>query len=140
MKIFSTLFLLFSVTILLTAQESLPQDYLSSEFHKSRREALRDKMSTNTVAVFFANPVRNRANDVEYVYHQDPNFYYLTGYKEPHAVLVIFSEMQTNSENKTYNEILYDYRIVYTFFVHLQETEAITTLSKTESKYLLLNL
>ena len=107
MKIFSTLFLLFSVTILLTAQESLPQDYLSSEFHKSRREALRDKMSTNTVAVFFANPVRNRANDVEYVYHQDPNFYYLTGYKEPHAVLVIFSEMQTNSEDKTYNEILY---------------------------------
>ena len=107
MKIFSTLFLLFSVTILLTAQESLPQDYLSSEFHKSRREVLRDKMSTNTVAVFFANPVRNRANDVEYVYHQDPNFYYLTGYKEPHAVLVIFSEMQTNSEDKTYNEILY---------------------------------
>jgi Xaa-Pro aminopeptidase len=44
---------------------------------------------------------------VEYVYHQDPNFYYLTGYKEPHAVLVIFSENQTNAEGKTYNEILY---------------------------------
>jgi len=59
------------------------------------------------VAVFFANPVRNRANDVEYVYHQDPNFYYLTGYKEPQAVLVIFSEMQVNQEGKQYNEILY---------------------------------
>jgi Xaa-Pro aminopeptidase len=92
---------------LVLAQEGLPQDYLSSEFHKSRREAFRSKMPTNSVAVFFANPVRNRANDVDYVYHQDPNFYYLTGYKEPHAVLVIFSENQTNTEGKTYNEILY---------------------------------
>jgi len=35
---------------------------------------------------------------------------------------------------------IYDYRILYTLFSHLQETEAMTTLSKTESKYLLLNL
>ena len=59
------------------------------------------------MAVLFASPVRNRANDVEFLYHQDPNFYYLTGYKEPHAVLVIFSEYQTNAEGKVYNEILY---------------------------------
>lgn len=89
------------------AQNGIPKDYLTKEFHKERREALRSKMKKNSVAVFFANPVRNRANDVEYVYHQDPNFYYLTGYKEPHAVLVIFSENQTNAEGKTYNEILY---------------------------------
>ncbi|AXT20156.1 M24 family metallopeptidase [Flavobacteriaceae bacterium AU392] len=89
------------------AQNGIPKDYLTKEFHKERREALRSKMEKNSVAVFFANPVRNRANDVEYVYHQDPNFYYLTGYKEPHAVLVIFSENQTNAEGKTYNEILY---------------------------------
>jgi len=38
------------------------------------------------------------------------------------------------------DNILYDYRILYTLFSHLQETEAMTTLSKTESKYLLLNL
>lgn len=89
------------------AQEGIPQDYLSTQFHKSRREALRAKMPKNSVAVFFANPVRNRANDVEYVYHQDPNFYYLTGYKEPHAVLVIFSENQTDANGKSYNEMLY---------------------------------
>ncbi len=84
-----------------------PQDYLSSEFHKSRREALRAKLPENSVAVFFANPVRNRANDVDYVYHQDPDFYYLTGYKEPHAVLVIFSEKQTDDVGNEYDEILY---------------------------------
>ena len=91
----------------LSAQDSRPQDYLSSEFHKSRRDALKEKMPENSVAVFFANPVRNRANDVDYVYHQDPDFYYLTGYKEPHAVLVLFSEAQSSENGKTYDEILY---------------------------------
>ncbi len=95
----------FSINLL--AQDSKPEDYLSSEFHKSRREALRAKMPENSVAVFFANPVRNRANDVDYVYHQDPDFYYLTGYKEPHAVLVIFSEEQTDNMGNEFDEILY---------------------------------
>ena len=95
------------ISITISAQNDIPQDYLSSEFHKSRREALRAKMPKNSVAVFFANAVRNRSNDVDYVYHQDPDFYYLTGYKEPDAVLVIFSNEQTNTEGKTYNEILY---------------------------------
>ncbi|WP_040474029.1 aminopeptidase P N-terminal domain-containing protein, partial [Flavobacterium frigoris] len=89
------------------AQNGTPTDYLSSQFHKERREALRNKMPNNSVAVFFANPVRNRANDVDYVYHQDPDFYYLTGYKEPNSVLVIFSNNQTNKEGKTYKEMLY---------------------------------
>ncbi|SDR92390.1 aminopeptidase P N-terminal domain-containing protein [Gramella sp. MAR_2010_147] len=98
-------FLIFSICII--AQDGTSQDYLSSEFHQGRREALRAKMPANSVAVFFANPVRNRANDVDYVYHQDPDFYYLTGYKEPHAVLVIFSEEQVSEDAKKYDEVLY---------------------------------
>ncbi|MNR97067.1 Xaa-Pro aminopeptidase [compost metagenome] len=89
------------------AQDGNPTDYLSAQFHKERREALRAKMPKNSVAVFFGNPIRNRANDVDYVYHQDPDFYYLTGYKEPDCVLVIFSDNQTNKEGKIYNELLY---------------------------------
>ena len=89
------------------AQTGNPSDYLSSQFHKERREALRSKMPNNSVAVFFGNAIRNRANDVDYVYHQDPDFYYLTGYKEPNCVLVIFSNNQTNKEGKSYNELLY---------------------------------
>lgn len=103
---FSFIVTLFFVSLMI-AQEGLPTDYLSSEFHKNRREALRQKMPENSVAVFFANPVRNRANDVDYVYHQDPNFYYLTGYKEPHSVLLIFSEMQTDKNGNSYNEVVY---------------------------------
>lgn len=103
---FSLIFALF-ITVTAFSQKGLPEDYLTKTFHKERREALRSKMKANSVAVFFANPVRNRANDVDYVYHQDPNFYYLTGYKEPHAVLVVFSENQINAEGKSFNEILY---------------------------------
>ncbi|MFE3869192.1 aminopeptidase P N-terminal domain-containing protein [Flavobacterium sp. LS2P90] len=89
------------------AQNGNPNDYLSAQFHMERRAALRAKMPLNSVAVFFGNPVRNRANDVDYVYHQDPDFYYLTGYKEPNCVLVVFSNNQTDKEGKSYNEMLY---------------------------------
>ena len=94
-------------SLLVLAQDRLPQDYLKSDFHKGRRDAFRQQMPKNSVAVLFANPIRNRSNDVDFVYHQDPNFYYLTGYKEPHAVLVIFSENQSNAEGELYDEILY---------------------------------
>lgn len=103
LKLFLFLFLLFSLHF--SAQ--IPTDFLSKDFHKNRREVLRSKMPKNSVAVVFANPLRNRANDVDYVFHQDPNFYYLTGYREPNGVLVLFSENQTDTEGNTYNEILY---------------------------------
>lgn len=99
--------LFFSLLIYTSYGQDLnPKDFLSKEFHKERREALRKLLPKNSVAVFFANPVRNRANDVDYVYHQDPNFYYLTGYREPHAVLLIFSENQTK-EDKVFNETIF---------------------------------
>ena len=63
-----------------------PTDYLSKEFHKNRRDILRSNMPKNSVAVVFANPIRNRANDVDFIFHQDPNFYYLTGYREPNVI------------------------------------------------------
>lgn len=70
-------------------------DLLSPEFHQGRREALRAKLPKGGVAVFLAAPVRNRSNDVDYEYHQDPNFYYLTGLREPDALLFVFKEPRT---------------------------------------------
>jgi len=109
-KYSKTLFLfLFLLTHQLTfAQDNdYPQDYLDKEFHKARRDALRTMLPPNSVAVFFANAVRNRANDVEYVYHQDPDFYYLTGYLEPHAVLLIYADMQSSPEGNSFNEAIF---------------------------------
>ncbi|MDH5604347.1 MAG: aminopeptidase P N-terminal domain-containing protein, partial [Cyclobacteriaceae bacterium] len=88
-------------------EKDLPSDFLTSDFHKERRQLLREKLPENSVAVFFANPIRNRANDVDYIYHQDPDFYYLTGYREPHSVLLIFKEAQKSPKGEKYNEIIF---------------------------------
>lgn len=80
-------------------QEPYDKDLLSPKFHKERREALRKLMPKGSAAVFFSNPVRNRSNDVNYEYHQDPNFYYLTGLREPHSMVIIFKdEVNINGE------------------------------------------
>jgi Xaa-Pro aminopeptidase len=68
------------------------QDFLPASFHKARRDSLRALMPDSSVAFFFASPERNRSNDVYYEYHQDPNFYYLTGYTEPNSLLILFKE------------------------------------------------
>lgn len=72
------------------AQYQYDTDRLSIEFCQNRRTALRNLMAENSVAVIGSNPIRNRANDVDFQYHQYPNFYYLTGFKEPNAVLILF--------------------------------------------------
>lgn len=105
-KIFTILVALLSGFFVSQAQDRR-DDYLSADFHQDRREQLRKLMPNNSVSVFFANPTRNRANDVDYVYHQDPNLYYLTGYREPHAVLLIFKDNQTDEDGETYNEIFF---------------------------------
>lgn len=87
--------------------ELLPDDFLKKEFHQSRRQKLREKLPPNSVAVFFANPVRTRSNDVDYAYHQDPDFFYLTGYKEPNAVLLVFKEKQNAANGAGYDEIIF---------------------------------
>ncbi len=79
---------------------------LDSQFHKERRNEVRKKMPENSVAVFFSSPIRNRSNSVDFLYHQDRNFYYLTGWREPHGVLLIYKNQQED-ENGFYNERIY---------------------------------
>ena len=92
-------------TFLLLGQAKVPSEE-SLAFHQSRRDALREKLPPNSVAVIFANPTRNRANDVDYVYHQDPNFFYLTGWREPQSVLLVYASEQQD-EKGTYQDKIY---------------------------------
>ncbi len=69
---------------------------LSAAFHRGRRAALRAQLPAQSVAVLFAAPVRRMAGDVDYPYHPDPDFYYLTGLREPDAVLLLFAEPQAS--------------------------------------------
>ena len=84
-----------------------PSDFLTPAFHQQRREALREKLPPHGVAVVFAAPVRNRANDIDYVYHQNPDLYYLSGYDEPDAVLVLFKEPRTLAGQPGITEALF---------------------------------
>src|SRR5687768_10860495 len=107
-RIISCFLIFMSFTTIVIAQNSdLPNDFLGKSWHKERRQKLRESLPANSVAVFFANAVRNRANDVDYAYHQDPNFFYLTGYREPQAVLFVFKDKQTAANGTQYDEIIF---------------------------------
>ena len=59
-----------------------------AEYHR-RRQKLMSMMECGTIAVLPAAPVRTRNRDTEYPYRQDSDFFYLTGFSEPDAVLVL---------------------------------------------------
>jgi Xaa-Pro aminopeptidase len=99
-KIFCLLCL---VSFATTFAQSYDNDILDKSFHKGRRDAVRNALSDSSCAIFFANPERQRANDTKFIYHQDPDFYYLTGLEEPNSLLIIFKEPQ-----RFYDTILTD--------------------------------
>ena len=98
---------IFSILFLQSMGQEKPTDYLQKEFFQQRRKELRKSLPPNSVAVFFTNPIRNRSNDVDYVYHQEPDFYYFSGYKEPNAVLLVFSQAQKLKEYSDLEEIIF---------------------------------
>ncbi len=108
MRLIVIIFLLISQV----SKAQLPEHYrydddvLSKEFHEGRRNALREMMPENSVAVLFAAPERNYSNDNDYQYHQSPDFYYLTGFNEPNAMLIIFKSAQ-ELNGKTADEFLF---------------------------------
>jgi Xaa-Pro aminopeptidase len=86
--------------------ENLPKDYLTPAFHAGRRQALREMMPPNSVAVIFSYPAQVFSKDVDYVYHPNPDLYYFSGYKEPNSVLLIFKENQADGDS-SYNELFF---------------------------------
>lgn len=64
----------------------LPQ----TDFAERRRRFL--EAAGSGAAIFASTPVAVRNNDVEHDYRQDSDLYYLTGFDEPEAVLVLTSE------------------------------------------------
>jgi Xaa-Pro aminopeptidase len=81
------------------SQIDLP-DPLGSAFRISAQTKLRAKLPPKSCAVFFSggfqayDPDRNYPRD----FICDPDFYYLTGYRIPDAVAVVFSEPRTLAE------------------------------------------
>ena len=62
---------------------------LAASEYARRRQELMAQMSDNSIAILPSAPVTIRNRDVEHVYRQDSDFYYLSGFSEEHAVLVL---------------------------------------------------
>lgn len=88
------------------AENLYDNDLLTKEFFTARRDSLRASMPDNSAAILFAAPLRNRSNDVDYQYHQDPNFYYYSGYPQSAAMLIVFKDSQTVN-GQTANEFIF---------------------------------
>ena len=56
---------------------------------KTHRANFFDKMKSNSIAFFSAASEVTRSNDTEYAFCQNKHFYYLTGFNEPDALLVL---------------------------------------------------
>jgi Xaa-Pro aminopeptidase len=54
-----------------------------------RRKALMAMMEPNSIAIVPAAPERTRSRDTEYHYRQDSDLFYLSGFPEPQAVLIL---------------------------------------------------
>ncbi|WP_303907525.1 Xaa-Pro aminopeptidase [Thiohalomonas denitrificans] len=58
------------------------------EFERRRRRLMKE-MGDNSIAILPTAPERQRNRDVDYPYRPDSDFYYLTGFPEPEAVVVL---------------------------------------------------
>ncbi|MDD2711420.1 MAG: aminopeptidase P N-terminal domain-containing protein [Simplicispira sp.] len=57
--------------------------------HAQRRAALAQHIGPGAIAIIPTAPERQRNRDGDYLYRHDSYFYYLTGFTEPHAWLVL---------------------------------------------------
>ncbi|GAA5315823.1 MAG: Xaa-Pro aminopeptidase [Candidatus Pelagadaptatus aseana] len=58
------------------------------EFQR-RRKSLMEQMEPNSIAILPAAAEKSRSRDTDYLFRQDSDFFYLTGFPEPEAVVVL---------------------------------------------------
>lgn len=70
-----------------------------------RRQALLAQMQPGSAALIFAAPEAVRSADTEYPYRQNSDFWYLTGFNEPEAVLVLIKSHDTHNHSVLFNRV-----------------------------------
>ena len=53
---------------------------------QARRKRVMDAIAPGATAILPSAPIAIRSGDVEFIYRQDNDFYYLTGFAEPESV------------------------------------------------------
>ncbi len=107
MKFKSLLLGALSVSVLLGSLPVLARERQANSDYHARREKLAAKLDGG-VALMFAPPEPSGPNDV-YGYFPDANFYYLTGWSEPGAALLVAPAAAAKGDNPEhpYTEILF---------------------------------
>ncbi|HUO04631.1 MAG TPA: aminopeptidase P N-terminal domain-containing protein [Candidatus Binataceae bacterium] len=59
---------------------------VKAETFRARRKRFMDKIAAGATAILPSAPVSIRSGDVEFVYRQDSDFHYLTGFTEPESI------------------------------------------------------
>lgn len=62
---------------------------IAQDEYARRRAALLQQLPQNSVALVSASHLKTRNRDAEYAFRQDSDFYYLTGFNEPDALLLL---------------------------------------------------
>lgn len=67
---------------------------ISPSEYAQRRQQLMQRMTPNSIAILPAATISTRNNSVDYPYRQNSDFYYLSGFQEPEAVLVLIPQRE----------------------------------------------
>lgn len=62
---------------------------ITAQEYSDRRSRLAACLPDNAIAILSASDIKYRSGAVFYEFHQEPNFFYLTGFNEPEATAVI---------------------------------------------------
>lgn len=62
---------------------------MKQQIYQNRRNELVNQIGENDIVIVATETVKSRNGDVDYQFRPDSDFYYLTGFSEPEAVLVI---------------------------------------------------
>jgi Xaa-Pro aminopeptidase len=71
---------------------------IDESIYKKRRELFLKRMKPQSAALLLSAPQKIRSNDTEYPYRQDSDFYYLCGFKEDNAALLLIKKKKSTQE------------------------------------------
>jgi Xaa-Pro aminopeptidase len=91
----------------ISTKEATNSDGIQPVEYRQRRTAVMSKMDSTSVAIFRANDMIVRSNDIFYRFCQNSNFFYLTGINEPDATLILIPGGYYLDSNTVVEELLF---------------------------------
>lgn len=81
------------------------QKPLAKEIFIKRRNNVLAKMQAGSAAIFFAATEQQRNSDSNFLFRQHSDFWYLTGFDEPEAALLLVKSDETHSHTVIFNRV-----------------------------------